>query len=77
MAKLNRDILDIASKLIKTDSARFHEFTQLLQSVYAIDSELANKIEMVVGRIESDAVEAGFVAGWQARDDPNKLVFEE
>ena len=51
------------------------EVYEMLGKVKALDNEVAMRLEEAINAHLNQVAEAGFVVGWQCREEPGRLVF--
>ena len=56
---------------------RSTNYATILQRLRDSDPAIADELESVHNNTLFDAVHAGFVAGWQCCQSPDKLIFEQ
>lgn len=68
---VQEEVLNYADAL--TENSR-GEIRDLLASTRRLDASLANKLEVVIHLYAADSAIAGFMLGWNYRQDPNAAV---
>lgn len=69
-------IWDAESVRVAPTDATQEECTRLLTQVARLDRALFNELEAIVGACVAEVFEIGFVAGWNASQDPTPYIFK-
>ncbi len=69
---VEEEVLNYADALTKSPRG---EISDLLASTRRLDASLANELEVVIHLYAADSAIAGFMLGWDYRQDPNSVVF--